>query len=530
MGVRIRGGFVLDEHTRSLTRRGNEVAIAPKPFDLIAYLLRHRDRMVSKQELHEVLWPGAFVSDAALAQCVARARRALGTRGGDDVIRTVHSRGFRFVAEVAFGPASAAVAPEQTAPAGPRTLTRAALIGMRAFKHLLGRADAERLRVLRAALARGGEGETLARARLLAALASELSHGSDTGKAASLIDAAVVMARRLGDAATLLAVLRSAYRMEQSPDGFERRRAMVAEMMELVAPIPEALPHYWVQLHRLPLAVEAGDRGELDRALAAVRHGAARVRDPALRWQLIRWEASRALIAGRLDEAERLCAEALALGWSVGRRDAVALYSYQLWGIRAAQDRLDELEPVARAGLARFAAIPATRAIYADLILAIGHEAHAGELLRAEARSGFASLGRDLTWLTSMVHYARVAVRLGETGPAASLYGQLAPYHSRVVSGGGVINGSVALYLGMLAALSGRYESAEAHFLEADVVHRRLQAPLWIALTGAEHARMLCRRRATGDAARAEELRRHARTLSHGRPFAAIVDRHCAAA
>ncbi|MGH7292132.1 MAG: hypothetical protein ACREJT_13020, partial [Myxococcota bacterium] len=330
------------------------------------------------------------------------------------------------------------------------------------------------------------------------------------------------------DAATLLDVLRSAYKMEQSLDGFERRRAMVAEMMDLVTPVREALPHYWVQLHRLPLAVEAGDSGEFDRALGAVRNAAERLRDPALRWPLMRWEASRALTAGRLDEAERLGAEALAHGWSMGRRDAVVWYSYQLWGIRAAQDRLHELEPVARAGLTRFAAIPATRAIYADLVSAMGREEQARDLLRAEARSGFASFGRDLAWLTSMVHYARVAARLGDTGAAAVLYGQLAPYHSRIVSNGGVVNGSVALYLGMLATLSGGYELAEAHFIEANVVHRRLQAPLWIALTVAVHARMLSRRLAIGDAARAEQLRRKARTLSHGRPFAAIVDRYCA--
>jgi DNA-binding winged helix-turn-helix (wHTH) protein len=66
MSLRLRFGddWELEEHSRRLTRAGVGVAIEPKPFDLIVYLVRQRDRVVSKQELHEHLWPQTFVGDS----------------------------------------------------------------------------------------------------------------------------------------------------------------------------------------------------------------------------------------------------------------------------------------------------------------------------------------------------------------------------------------------------------------------------------------------------------------------------------
>ena len=53
----------------------------PQVFDVLAYLLRHRDRIVSKQELFESVWQGRIVSDAALNSRISAARRAIGGRG-----------------------------------------------------------------------------------------------------------------------------------------------------------------------------------------------------------------------------------------------------------------------------------------------------------------------------------------------------------------------------------------------------------------------------------------------------------------
>ena len=68
-------------------------------FEVVRYLVEHRDRMVPKEELLEQVWGTRFVSESALTSRIKAARRALGDDGREQrIIRTVHGRGYRFVA------------------------------------------------------------------------------------------------------------------------------------------------------------------------------------------------------------------------------------------------------------------------------------------------------------------------------------------------------------------------------------------------------------------------------------------------
>jgi len=94
-------GCELDEERRELRRRGRAVKLEPKVFDVLAYLLRHPERVVTKAELLDVVWAGLAVSESVLPKCVAAARRAIGdTSTRPTVIRTVHGHGYRVIAEV----------------------------------------------------------------------------------------------------------------------------------------------------------------------------------------------------------------------------------------------------------------------------------------------------------------------------------------------------------------------------------------------------------------------------------------------
>lgn len=409
-----------------------------------------------------------------------------------------------------------------------RALIHAALANSRGFASEFGHVDTDRVAVLRAALAAVGHSDSAERARLLANLASELVFAGDAAEPTRLIDAALAVARRVGDPATLVHVLQRRYLTAWSPESFPQRLATVRELRAATEQLDDPVQHYWVQVQRMTVALEAGDLAELDRGLAAFAEINRRLGNPALRWALVRLQALRALIAGRLDEAEQLCAEAFALGTSTGQPDASMFYQYQLWGIRAAQGRLGEVEALATALLATYPTVPSFRAVVADLKCALGRKAYARALLRRDAERAFADIPRDAAWLTSMVHYTRVAARLSERAAAAVLYDQLVPFHDRVESSGGVLNGSIALYLGMLATTLRRYDAAEAYFTEAETVHRRLDAPLWLAMTRAEHARMLCRRRGNGDTARAEHLRHEARVGCRGQAFETLIEQRCA--
>ena len=86
---------------RELRRKGTVTHVEPQVFDVLVYLVQHRDRVVSKEELIRVVWDGRFVSDDTLTSRVGAARRAIGDTGAEQqLIRTVTRRGFRFVGDV----------------------------------------------------------------------------------------------------------------------------------------------------------------------------------------------------------------------------------------------------------------------------------------------------------------------------------------------------------------------------------------------------------------------------------------------
>ncbi|PZN96520.1 MAG: transcriptional regulator [Alphaproteobacteria bacterium] len=102
------GPFVLDTAQAELRRDGHRVPIEPQVFALLALLVDNRDRLVTRDEIIDSVWHGRFVSDAAVASRVKSARQAIGDTGtAQAAIRTVHGRGFRFVADVAASPAIA---------------------------------------------------------------------------------------------------------------------------------------------------------------------------------------------------------------------------------------------------------------------------------------------------------------------------------------------------------------------------------------------------------------------------------------
>ncbi len=93
--------FLIDTDGYQLFENGETVPVEPLAFDLLSYLLKNRTRIVAKDELFENLWSGKVVSDAALASRLKDARKAVGDSGAkQSVIKTIHGRGFQFVANV----------------------------------------------------------------------------------------------------------------------------------------------------------------------------------------------------------------------------------------------------------------------------------------------------------------------------------------------------------------------------------------------------------------------------------------------
>jgi TolB-like protein/Flp pilus assembly protein TadD len=94
------GDFELDPESYELRRGGEPVHCEPRVLEVLSYLVEHRGRVVTKEELLAEIWPHEFVSEAALSSAVRDARRALGDTGATRRwIETVHGRGFRFRGE-----------------------------------------------------------------------------------------------------------------------------------------------------------------------------------------------------------------------------------------------------------------------------------------------------------------------------------------------------------------------------------------------------------------------------------------------
>lgn len=105
------GDCQLDGLSLELTARGQRVKLEPKPLEMLMFLLRHPGEVVTKEELHESLWPGRILSESVLTKCIAKLRQGLGDEQ-QVIIKTVHGFGYRLIAPVtveAAGPAPAPV-------------------------------------------------------------------------------------------------------------------------------------------------------------------------------------------------------------------------------------------------------------------------------------------------------------------------------------------------------------------------------------------------------------------------------------
>src|ERR1700733_11144584 len=93
--------FRLDTANHLLYCNGDRVPMAPKPFDILAYLVEHAGRVVTQDEILQVLWSETYVNPEILRKYVLEIRKALGDRAEKpEFIETLPKRGYRFIAPI----------------------------------------------------------------------------------------------------------------------------------------------------------------------------------------------------------------------------------------------------------------------------------------------------------------------------------------------------------------------------------------------------------------------------------------------
>ena len=117
------GDIRVDIGRMAATRGGDAIPLEPKAFDVLVYLVEHRDRLVTKDELLDAVWAGTFVTPNVLTRAVAQIRKALGDEAGESrYIETAAKRGYRFIAPVVVtgdDPETAAATTTSAAPVPP---------------------------------------------------------------------------------------------------------------------------------------------------------------------------------------------------------------------------------------------------------------------------------------------------------------------------------------------------------------------------------------------------------------------------
>jgi len=137
----------LDTDRRELRRGGAIVAVPPKVFDLLHYLVRNMERVVSKDELIHAIWDARIVSDAAITTRLNVVRRVVGDSGEEQhLIKTFQRKGVRFVGSVREGPGrrgTSATPASIKAPGPGRALPEKASIAVLPFTNMSGGREQE---------------------------------------------------------------------------------------------------------------------------------------------------------------------------------------------------------------------------------------------------------------------------------------------------------------------------------------------------------------------------------------------------
>lgn len=418
--------------------------------------------------------------------------------------------------DLAFLPRLLAAADEARALGRDDLLVAAALARYRGFQISGADVDPEQLALLESALAVVGDGDSPARARLIAAIASELRFSGDP----SYVDRSresIAVARRTGDRATLIDVL--SWSSLDTPASFDERRAIAEEVVRLTETHDDPMRRFWALVQVLTTWLTIGDIHAARGAATELMATATRLGNPQTRWIATLWAVQIAATTGELAEAERLTNEAFALSLDAGRHDGMLYLGSQLMSLRIQQGRSAELVPLIEQAVVEYPRVPGFRSVLAFVA------ARAGDLELARAR--FAELAADAfgfpedqVWMTATTLAAHTAHLLDDRAAAVVLLPRLEPYGDRIGIQTLTANvGAVSHYVGLLRMTLGDRTGAEADLIDALDRNTRLESPHYRAQTMLALARLEVDR----DANRAAALAAEAANIAARHGFAQLA-------
>jgi DNA-binding SARP family transcriptional activator len=338
--------------------------------------------------------------------------------------------------------------------------------------------DAEMVALLRQALALLPSVDSAIRARLEGFLAQEAFSSVPDSERRAMVSRALAMARRVGDPKALASVLTAHSWIVAGPESLPERLALADELVavgrEAGLPYAECDGYHM----RFMALVELGDVEAVDDMLAAARSAA---RTGRAHGTVVFLEAARALLAGRLEDAEAEGARACEVQIAGGAPPEVAqiMFVRLLSLIRLIQGRLREHEGARRAMAEGVTKLPAT------FFVVRAHGARerddrdgAREAFERALDQGLLDLPHGPTWMVSLTWAADICAWLEDRPRAARLYDQLAPFADVMM----YQYGPVGRPVGRLALTLERPNEAEQLLRDAVALCERIDARAFLAM------------------------------------------------
>jgi len=414
------------------------------------------------------------------------------------------------VGQTAHAPRTFAAAAAIARGMGDVTLLARAAVGQ-SGGHLLyffesGMVDRDAIDVLEEALAGLGPEDSSLRVELLGSLARLLYLGSPLERRAALIEEAVAMAERIGDPETIAVARFHEYNALRTPYNAPARLEQATRLLHMALELNDRELLLTCHLFRVMELLELGDIDGVDSEIEPQLKLAEELRQPNLVWITTLHRAMRSTLAGRFEEAEELAQEALALGMQTEMAYPAPVFGGQIAVLRTLQGRADEIEAPVRALITGMPDVPAWRAGLAFALVESGRLEQAAAALADVAAPE--DVPRDMFFTVHMASMAEVCAATGDAERARPIYDALLPLAENNVTLvlGASCWGSIAHYLGVLAACMGRLDDADAHFQGALDRNGRMGAWPLVARTQVAYARMLVGRDQPGDREHADSL------------------------
>ncbi len=363
----------------------------------------------------------------------------------------------------------------------------------------IGKVDDSKVQLLEEALATTDERNDALRASLLGRLAAELYFNDRFDRIDDLSRESVHLARRTGDPNLIANALIQRMFVLWRPARARERLAGVVEMEEHVRTTRDARvmveARFWRAVTLLELQDVSGARAAID----DLAERAAPLRQPHCDWLAAVFRAGLAALAGDYAKAAALGDTALAIGEKTDDPKVAISRTILQVEILAARSGLDRVAPLIEDYAARLN--PAWRGLLARVRCEMGGGDRGKAILERAAVTRFAEFPRDASWAGAAPDLAVVCGELADRSVAKLLYEDLLPLRGQAfcVPYGVVCYGATSAYLGILAAVLGRWSAAEGHFADAIAENTKMGALPYVARTKYWYARMLYARAAPGD-------------------------------